>query len=1603
MKPSKIHSELQSFLRKRYALLIVFITISIFFIVLFSRGIPSRLANGNQGRIAIKILDEVRRPLLNVHRDIHKTQSFPHNRNNSETVMSSIEREINHSRSLISDFKSAAAYNPELLQHVEHFANTFEDWIKKEIFVHDRVAGISPDNIGLQGENDGYRLFTEASQYFSLTMNLLGDAEVPIHKDIHAGSQAVKEILILGGILVIGLTGMLFFLQHIKNRRLRDLFAERKQKEEALRRSDKNLSLIYDTVGDVLFQIGVEHNDCFRFLSINQAGLNTTGLTEKQIVGKRIEEVMPEPSHALVLDKYREAIRENKTVKWEETSTYPAGEKIGEVTITPALNEDGVCTHLIGSVHDISERKRAEEEIKKINETLEQYITERTEELRANEERFRELAENIPEVFWVTSPDFNKMIYVSPAYEITWGRTCKSLYERPKSWMDSINPDDRDRVTSTIEDYVQGKTDFLVEYRITRPDGSERWILDRAFSIKRQSGVIDHIIGIAQDITERKQMENSLQESEERYRTMFEQAVDSNVIVDANTGKILEFNNHAYQNLGYTREEFKRLNIADIDGLESQEDIEKRIDKIVNEGTHIFETRHRTKEGGIRDMLISTSLLSIPGKKLISSIWRDITKRKKAENELHTKNTYLKLLQVAAVSANEAIDIKDAFQPILKEICSYTGWEIGHAYIISKDDPNLLEPTTVWHIEDINKFNDFRDATEVTKFAKGIGLPGRVLATSEPHWIVDVTKDKNFSRTKVSRDMDIKSGIAFPVMTGACVAGVLEFFTTKMVKPDQQFMEIMADVGTQLGRTVERKQAEERLLKSEARYRSLINDVLDTSNVGVFILDKKFRVVWINEAVEFYFGLKRDEVIGKEKRQLIKDKIRHIFKDGEKFRERVVKTYDDNTYVENFVCHILPGDGRAERWLEHWSQPIVSGLYAGGRVEHYTDITKRKRADERIKGLAKFPSENPYPVLRISKDGKILFANNVGLPLLDFWGLKTGQFVAEYWHKFVLNVLSSNSSKNTEIEYENRVFSLTFAPVVETEYVNVYGLDITERKTAENMLRVTNSFIKLLQVAAVAANESVDIEDAFQPILEEICCYTGWEIGHAYVISKDDPDLLEPTKVWWLEDKKHFARFCDVTAMTTFTKGIGLPGRVLASGKPHWIKDVTKDDNFVRKMIAMDMNIKSGIAFPVLIGAKIVAVLEFFSTKAEEPNQQFMEIMADVGAQLGRTVERKQMEEALLQSEKMRAMGIMTSGVAHEFNNILGIISGNAQLMEEKYRDNEELAKSLRTICRVSDDGANIVDRMYKFTNIRKDTTGFIQVDMRDLIKQAVDFTMPRWKNMAQANGINYCVDMEGLKEVPTVPGNPSELREVFVNIINNALDAMLIGGRLSFSTWRKDDTVFVTISDTGKGMSEEVKKHIFDPFFTTRSPEGTGLGISVTYGIITRHDGKIDVKSKGGKGSTFTLRFPISKEEIVHPDISSKPSQEIKTRSLNILVVDDEQEMCEVLSDFFTGDGHKVKSASNGTDGISLLKREDFDLVLCDLAMPNVTGRDVIKELDTLDKRPKVGLITGWRLEMKDVKKEDLKVDFVVKKPFKFSELRRDIRNILRLDNGTT
>ncbi|MCP4254301.1 MAG: response regulator, partial [Candidatus Scalindua sp.] len=353
----------------------------------------------------------------------------------------------------------------------------------------------------------------------------------------------------------------------------------------------------------------------------------------------------------------------------------------------------------------------------------------------------------------------------------------------------------------------------------------------------------------------------------------------------------------------------------------------------------------------------------------------------------------------------------------------------------------------------------------------------------------------------------------------------------------------------------------------------------------------------------------------------------------------------------------------------------------------------------------------------------------------------------------------------------------------------------------------------------------------------------------------------------------------------------------------------------------------------------------------------------------------------------------LASGVSHELNNILAIISGNVQLLKETYKGDEGLRESLCTIMMAIDDGINISSKMLKFTKTENGVDGLVAFDIRDLIIQSIDFTSPRWKNEAQSNGIDYQINKDGMKSVSSIMCNPSELREVFINIINNALDAMPNGGNISFSTWSGGNTVFVSIADTGDGMSEETKRYIFDPFFTTKKAFGTGLGMSLAYGIISRHGGNIEVESEVGKGAEFTLQFPTTNGS--SSLITTHESEQIlNKKNLRILVVDDEDALCNVLDRFFLRFGNKVKTVNNGTDAISIVKSEDFDLVLCDLAMPDIFGYDVIDAMNKLEKRPKIGIITGRGEEIKSME-EGMNIDFILKKPFNLTELTKQINEL--------
>jgi CheY-like chemotaxis protein len=376
------------------------------------------------------------------------------------------------------------------------------------------------------------------------------------------------------------------------------------------------------------------------------------------------------------------------------------------------------------------------------------------------------------------------------------------------------------------------------------------------------------------------------------------------------------------------------------------------------------------------------------------------------------------------------------------------------------------------------------------------------------------------------------------------------------------------------------------------------------------------------------------------------------------------------------------------------------------------------------------------------------------------------------------------------------------------------------------------------------------------------------------------------------------------------------------------------------------------------------------------------------------------MERKLLQSEKLKSMGELAGGVAHDFNNLLAAILGRAQLLKmffEPQLDNEdreksviELKKGLNIIEKAAKDGAETVRRIQEFARRRDDDKHFTTVDLNEIIDNALDFTRMKWKDDAELKGIKINIQKE-LSTLPTTSGSAAELREVLTNLINNAVDAMPRGGNIKIKTYKEHSHIVVTVEDTGVGIADDTKGQIFDPFFTTKGVQSTGLGMSVSYGIINRHRGTISVDSVKGEGTTFIIKLPITERPVEEKKVKPLAG---KIKKARILVVEDEEDVRDILSHILIEGGHEVETANDGIRGIEMFEKKEFDLVFTDLGMPGMSGWQVAEKVKSINKNTSVVLITGWSLELNESETEKSKVDFIVNKPFEVKQILKLVQD---------
>lgn len=377
---------------------------------------------------------------------------------------------------------------------------------------------------------------------------------------------------------------------------------------------------------------------------------------------------------------------------------------------------------------------------------------------------------------------------------------------------------------------------------------------------------------------------------------------------------------------------------------------------------------------------------------------------------------------------------------------------------------------------------------------------------------------------------------------------------------------------------------------------------------------------------------------------------------------------------------------------------------------------------------------------------------------------------------------------------------------------------------------------------------------------------------------------------------------------------------------------------------------------------------------------------------------RKKLEDTLIWTERLAAVGEMASGVAHNFNNLLQMIMGAAQAACTKLEQGNiaQCRDAIDAILSSCERGSDIVRRIKDFTHgASADVSERKTFDLGKLVEEAVELAKPLWTD--PCSGRRYELKLNNSKGI-YVKGRPSQIYEVLVNLIRNALEAMPDGGVLTISTSSAGGQAFLKVVDTGHGIPRENLQRIFEPFFTTKGVKSSGLGLASSYGIIKKHQGEIDVQSSLGKGTTFCVALPEAapeQEKTLHTtELTTGPE-------IDLLVIDDELNVVKAIEMFFEDSEIRITGATSGHEGLETYRRNQFDVVLCDLGMDEVSGWDVgrsIKEhceAKGISKPPFIAY-TGWDNGIDAQQLEGHGIDRVITKPIRMENLHRIIRELL-------
>ncbi|HEY9726048.1 MAG TPA: PAS domain S-box protein [Chroococcales cyanobacterium] len=1213
----------------------------------------------------------------------------------------------------------------------------------------------------------------------------------------------------------------------------------RKQSEESLRSTQKFFRELLDYIPAPVYITTAEEQ---RYRLVNRAWEKLVGTCREKVLGHSFDEVFPPAVAKQFNAMNQQVIDMGSPVVTEECVDLVDGRHYFHSVKFPMHDASGRIEAVAGISLDITEGKQAEEA------------------LRQSEERFRHMAENIREVFWMADLELTQMFYVSPAYEEIWGRTCASLYAQPRSFIEAIYPDDRERVLAVLEQNRQNE--FSQEYRIVQPDGSVRWIWEHAFPVRNNAGQLYCLVGVSQDITDRRQAEDALREQKEWYRRILETASEGIWTLDAEN-KTVFANRKIAQMLGYTVDEMLGMSLfafMDEEGKAiAQINLERRHHGI--EEQHDF--KFRRKDGSVMWAIVSaTPLFDAAGQYAGAfGMITDITDRKRAEEALRQQVLREQLIARISQRIHQSLNLEEILNTTVAEVRQFLVCDRVIIYRLQSDGNGVVVVESVG--------SDWKPISgtiiEDRYFAKHyfqLYRQGRV------HVVEDIyTAGLTPCHVDLLTQFQVKANLVVPIVQEEQLWGLL---VAQQCSGTRQWQPLEVDLLKALA-----TQAAIAIQKSEL-YEQAQVEIGQRQQAEATLRQQFFKErLMVEIAQRIRQSLNLEDILNTtvaEVRQFLGTDRVLIYRiwsngTGSAVTEAVVPGWPavlGRTFPEEVFPH------ECHQW------------YCQGRILNIADIDKA----EVLPCLAEF-------VHQFAVKAKLV------VPILQketLWGLLIAHHcrAPRQWQPLEIDLLKSLATQLAIAIQQSELYKRTQYQALREQALN----------------RVIQTIRNSLDLTTIFSTATYEIAQLVQADRADILHYLPerkvWLNVANYNQSSDLPNALgeeipdRGNELTAQLKRLNIVRINDAnTCSDEINRGIARtsPGAWLLVPL-HYGSRVWGALSLVRNR-APSAWTDSEVTLTCAVADQLAIALQqaelYQQSRAATANAlQQAEQLEQALQELQRT------QSQLVQSEKMSSLGQLVAGVAHEINNPVSFIYANLtyasdytqdllgliELYQEQYPKPtpniqseieaieldfliEDLPKLLSSMKVGAERICEIVAALRNFSRLAE-----AEIKAVD-IHEGIDSTLTILQNRLKAQGKHPEIQvMKEYGKLPEVECYAGQLNQVFMNIISNAIDAIdeqnqgrtpeEIAATPSFIRIRtellSDRYAVIRIADNGLGITEQIKDRIFDPFFTTKPVgAGTGLGLSISYQIVVeKHGGQLHCLSEPSAGTEFVIQIPL-------------------------------------------------------------------------------------------------------------------------------------------------